>query len=178
MAEIARFVPAYEGITYQELAVNSVNGTPPRRDLYYSGTVYVNRQGLGIQLPSAAERGEKVVIEKPPVYRLKAAGKDEILVLPCSALLDRSSLLSASTLLEKRLCGAVLRMNPRLAARHNLVGGSMVGLNIDGLSHPLRVELDDSLPEKAAFLPRLAGIPLREPGVFRLTPKEELLPSR
>ena len=100
-------------------------------------------------------------------------------MLPCSALLDRSSLLSASTLLEKRLCGAVLRMNPRLAARHNLVGGSMVGLNIDGLSHPLRVELDNSLPEKAAFLPRgLPGSRFREPGVFRLTPTEELLPSR
>lgn len=178
MAEIARFVPAYEGVTYQELAVNSVSGAAPRRDLYYSGTAYVNRQGLGIQLPSAAERGEKVVIAKTPAYRLKAAAKDEILVLPCSALLDRGSLLSASTLLEKRLCGAVIRMNPRLAAKHNLAGGSLVGLNIDGLSHSLRVELDGSLPEKAAFLPRIAGIPLREPGVFRLTPTEEMLPSR
>ena len=54
----------------------------------------------------------------------------------------------------------------------------MVGLNIDGLSYPVRVELDDSLSEKAAFLPRSAGIPLREPGVFRLTPTEEIAPSR
>jgi NADH-quinone oxidoreductase subunit G len=178
MAEIARFVPAYEGITYQELAVNSVNGTSPRRDLYYSGTVYVNRQGLGIQLPSAAERGEQGLIAKTPAYRLKAAAKDEILVLPCSALLDRSSLLSASTLLEKRLCGAVLRMNPRLAAKHNLTEGSRAGLIIDGLSHTVQVNLDDSLPEKAAFLPRGSGVPFREPGAFRLTPTEEMPPSR
>ena len=33
----------------------------------------------------------------------------------------------------------------------------MVGLNIDGLSYPVRVELDDSLPEKAPFCRALPG---------------------
>ncbi len=178
MAEIARFVPAYEGITYQALAGSTEAGAFTRRDLYYSGTAYVNRQGMGIQLACTAERGEKVLIAKTPAYRLKVPAKDEVLVLPCSALLDRGSLLSASTLLEKRLSGAVLRMNPRLAAKHNLFDGCRAGLIIDGLSHTVRVELDNSLPEKAAFLPRGSGVPFREPGAFRLTPTEEMLPSR
>jgi NADH-quinone oxidoreductase subunit G len=174
MAEIARFVPAYEGITYQELAGSTQPGSTSRRDLYYSGTSYVNSEGTGIQLACAVERGDKVVIAKSPAYRLKAAARDEVLVLPCSSLLDRGSLIAPSTLLEKRLSGAILRMHPHLAAKQSLAEGSQVGLIIDGLTHRVRVALDETLPEKAAFLPRSSGVPLREPGAFRLTPAEEL----
>jgi NADH-quinone oxidoreductase subunit G len=176
MAEIAKVVPAYSGISYQALAGSVEPGTAPHRDLYYNGTSYTNRQGLGIQLPSAAERGEKVTIAKPPAYRLKAAAKDELLVLPFSSLLDSGTLMAPAALLEKRLSGAVLNLHPRLAAKHELGEGSRAALIVDGLTYSVLVRLDASLPEKAAYLPRSSGVPLREPGAFRLAPVEALPP--
>jgi len=176
MAEIAKVVPAYSGISYQSLAASVEPGTATRRDLYYRGTSYTNRQGLGIQLPSAAERGEKVTIAKHPTYRLKAAAKDELLVLPFTSLLDRGTLVTPAALLEKRLSGAVLNLHPRLAAKHELGEGSRAELIVDGLTYPVRVRLDASLPDKAAYLPRSSGVPLREPGAFRLAPVEDLPP--
>lgn len=176
MAEIAKVVPAYSGISYQALAASVEPGVAPRRDLYYNGTSYTNRQGLGIQLPSAAERGEKVTIAKPPAYRLKAAAKDELLVLPFSSLLDRGTLMAPAALLEKRLSGAVLNLHPRLAAKHELGEGSRAALIVDGLTYSVLVRLDASLPEKAAYLPRSSGVPLREPGAFQLAPVETLPP--
>ena len=178
MKEIASLLPAYRGITYQELAESAGSEASLRRDLYFNGTSYVNRQGYGIQLPSAVERGEKAVVEKAAAFRLKAPGRDEILVLPCNALLDRGSLLAPASLPENRVSGPILRMHPRLAARHNLGEGSVANLLVDSIQYPVKVALDASLPEKAAFLPRSAGVPIREPGVFTLATAEEMAPSR
>lgn len=176
--EMAKLIPAYSGISYQKLGQSAEPGISPRRDLYFGGTSYVNRVGLGIQLPSAAERGEKPEIIKMESYRLKPAGKDEVLVLPISVLLDQGSLLAPSTLLERRKSAAVLRIHPRLAGRHNLGQGSRVSLLVDGLTYFVSIDLDESLPEKAAFLPRSCGVPIHEAEAHQLIPMEEMASSR
>jgi hypothetical protein len=102
--------------------------------------------------------------------------KDELLVLPFSSLLDRGTLMAPADLLAKRLSRAVLNLHPRLAAKHELGEGSRAALIVDGLTYSVLVRLDASLPEKAAYLPRSSGVPLREPGAFRLAPVEALPP--
>jgi len=178
LLEVSKLVPAYSGVSYQKLSENANPDSIAHRDLFYSGTAYVNRQGFGIQLPSAAERGEKVEIGKTKAFRLKAPGKEELLVFPYTSLLDRGSLLTSSMLLKKRSASPVLHMHPRLAARHNLGQGSMTGMLVNGLNYPIRVELDETLPEKAAFLPRSTGVPICEPSLIELTPAEEMVPTR
>lgn len=178
LLEISKLVPAYSGTSYQKLIESADPDPTARRDLFFNGTSYVNRQGYGIQLLSASERGEKVEIGKAQTFRLRAAGKEELLVLPYTSLLDHGSMLTPSSLLEKRVASAVLRMHPRLAARRSLGQGSMVGLLVDGLTYPVRVELDDNLSEKAAFLPRSTGVPIQEPSIVHLVSMEEMALTR
>jgi len=178
LLEVSKLVPAYAGVSYQKLSEKANSDLTAHRDLFYSGTAYVNRQGLGIQLPSAAERGEKVEIGKTEAFRLKTPSKEELLIFPYTSLLDRGSMLASSMLLKKRLASPVLQMHPRLAARHNLGQGSMTGMLVNGLTYPIRVELDETLPEKIAFLPRSTGVPIREPCLIKLTSAEEMVPTR
>ena len=178
LLEISKLVPAYSSASYQKLTESADPDSTAHRDLYFNGTSYVNRQGFGIQLLSAAERGEKVEIGIVETFRLKTASKEELLVLPYTSLLDRGSMLTSSTLLDKRMASSVLRMHPRLAARHSLGQGSMTGLVVDGLTFPIRVELDDNLSEKAAFLPRSTGVPIDEPTIVHLISMEEMAPTR
>jgi NADH-quinone oxidoreductase subunit G len=174
MSEIAGLVPSYAGISYQTLAESAEPGAITRVDLFFYGTSYKNRQGIGIQLPTTSEKGEKVQLEKVKAYQLKTAAKNELLVLPITTLLDQGSLIADNPTLEKRLASAVLRLHPRMASRYGFGQGSKAALLIDGLTYPITVELDEGLPDKAAFLPRSVGIPLREPAGVQLVPVEEM----
>jgi NADH-quinone oxidoreductase subunit G len=60
-AEIAASVPAYSSITYNTLAATGTSGNWGRQmneAVYYDGTSYENSEGVGIQYPSAVERGQ------------------------------------------------------------------------------------------------------------------------
>ena len=66
MNEIARNVNHYAGITYQALAkVEKQFPDVGGMDLYYGGNAFENTTGLGVQYPSAADRGEGVVAAWP-----------------------------------------------------------------------------------------------------------------
>jgi NADH-quinone oxidoreductase subunit G len=56
MDEIASTVPAYNGMTYPALAVTKEEWPPVGGDdLYFGGTAYDNRGGVGLQLPALVE---------------------------------------------------------------------------------------------------------------------------
>src|SRR5690606_3629498 len=61
MLEISQQVPAFAGATFSELA-KVVKQYPlvGREDLYYGGTTYDNKGGLGVQIPTAADKGESL----------------------------------------------------------------------------------------------------------------------
>ena len=58
---MAADLPSFAGLNYSRLAeVEPQWPIVGRSDMYYGGTTYANKQGLGVQLSNAAQRGEKV----------------------------------------------------------------------------------------------------------------------
>ncbi|HJW84355.1 MAG TPA: molybdopterin-dependent oxidoreductase, partial [Anaerolineae bacterium] len=98
-AELAAQQPRYAGLTYGALA-QTVDEWPPvgDNDLYFGGTAYDNRGGIGAQTKSDVEIGGKVAlkwIDAPPIE-----GRT---LLPPRRLYDRGTLIAQSTVFQSRL---------------------------------------------------------------------------
>ncbi len=163
MLRIAAEVPAFEGITYTTL-VYAPEQWPiiGREDLYYGGTTYENKQGIGAQLPNAIQRGEQVTLSWPALAQVENANEGWLAV-PITKLYDGGSTLLPSTLLDKRRIGAIVWLHPSDAAANALQEGELVHLQFGEASAMATVTLDDRVPQGVVLLPRSAGIPLHEP---------------
>jgi len=165
-ARIAAQVPDYAGLTYTELAASSRQwpevGGP---DLYYGGTAYDNRQGLGVQL-APRPSGE------PPEWVAAASRRPggDLLLVPISRLYDRGVTVLASKLLSLRLAELKLAIHPEDAARLGLLGASRAELSWDGRSSTLEFSIEDSVPRGAGLVPRSTGLPLNRPTEVRVRP--------
>jgi NADH-quinone oxidoreductase subunit G len=97
MNQIALHVDRYQEIHYPALA-NSAEQWPiiGRSDLYFGGTMYENKQGLGIQLETAADRKEalNVVLPNNPLQVSVPGGS--IVAYPITRLYDHGSMLKDS----------------------------------------------------------------------------------
>ena len=95
---------AFERLNYARLAeVHEQGPIGGRADLYYGGTTYENTKGLGMQLFSAAQRGEKVSlprVRKPEALRPK---EKQLLAVPITRLYDRGGTIVQSKLLAQRI---------------------------------------------------------------------------
>ncbi len=99
---------SFEGLDYAKLAeVTEQWPIIGRGDVYYGGTSYENKQGLGAQLTSAAGRGE--------TYKLPAAKKakslrpkeGEVLAVPVTKLYDQGATVVPAELLAERIGEAI-----------------------------------------------------------------------
>ncbi|HTX79151.1 MAG TPA: molybdopterin-dependent oxidoreductase, partial [Longilinea sp.] len=172
LQKIAGQVPAYAGLTYQELA-KATEQYPivGRSDLYYGGTTYDNHQGLGVQLAPASQNGEAVKPSKPESVKLPRPRAGELLVVPISRLYSRDTATMSAALLAKRMASPALVLNPKLADRQRVKAGQSVHLALDGGTFDVQIVLDEAAPEKVALLPRNVGVPLTGPRVGTLERK-------
>lgn len=165
-ARIAAQVPDYAGLTYAELAASARQwpevGGP---DLYYGGTAYDNRQGLGVQL---APRPGGEAPEWVGASGRRPGG--DLLLVPVSRLYDRGVTVLASKLLTLRLAELKLAIHPEDAARLGLLGASRAELSWDGRSSTLEFSIEDSVPRGAGLVPRSTGLPLNRPTEVRVRP--------
>lgn len=157
---------------YQELSYARLAETIPQRpiigrsDLYYGGTAYENRQGLGKQLPSAASRGEKIhlseiefvepVLPDPDVT-------DDLLAVPVTILYDHGTILAGTDLLKDHLPAPFIVLHPKTAEKRGLSPAEPAGLTLEGVDYPVNVKLDDSIPPTKVLIPVSTGIPLVKP---------------
>jgi len=161
MKRIAEQVPAFAGITYQKLAeVKEQWPVINRSDLYYGGTSYDNKSGLGVQLQTTTEEGKEVnlgeIIKLPDLVR----SEDALFVFPVTRLYDQGTTLQPTTLLEKRMTSAVIRMNPATAARFAVSANDSLLLLGAGWERKVQVEVDSVVPEGLSLVPRSTGIPV------------------
>lgn len=159
-------IPAFAGLTYPQ--VSHVEEQWPqvgRHDLYYGGTTYDNRQGLGAQL---ALDGRAVVLESRERPVKLVAPDGALMLYPVTRLYDRGATLLPSVMLHKRTAAPVLRLHPATAAQFGLVEGVETSMTLDGASVPVGVLLDASLPEGAALIPRSVGVPLTGPVAIKI----------
>lgn len=97
MQTITQKVPRYAGMTYPKLAevakqFPDVGGA----DLYYGGTAYDNKGGLGMQWATESESGVAMKTSSIPSAKSPKVGKKELLIVPISELYDRETTFAAS----------------------------------------------------------------------------------
>lgn len=177
MERIAEAVPGYADVTYHKQA-EVVEQWPiiARADLYYGGTSYENSQGLGMQLPSASERGEQASLGWVQPAELKALEKGRLLAVPVTRLYDRGNTVWPSKVLHPRIPFPYVGLNPSTAEALGIQAGNLVKLNIEeGSSVDVMANLDETLPENVATIPRSMGIPLHGPTLIDIKAVERAL---
>ncbi|MCC7209579.1 MAG: NADH-quinone oxidoreductase subunit NuoG, partial [Anaerolineae bacterium] len=132
MAEITQRAPHYAGMNYAALArlekqFPDVGGV----DLYYGGTAYDNRGGLGIQWATQADAGDKVSVpDAKKAARPKHKDDSSLLIVPVTRLYNREAAFLASTpLMAMRIGEPFAVLNPDDAARLGIADGDVLGLS-------------------------------------------------
>jgi NADH-quinone oxidoreductase subunit G len=156
---IAREVRDYSALSYDDLAAvepqwPEVGGA----DLYFGGTAYANKQGLGVQLaPQGAGRPLKW---KAPS---RESAKKDLLIVPITKLYDRGSTLRDSKLLEARIAQLQMTLHPSEIERLGLSDAREAEIIWDGRVERLKFEASTEVPIGSALVPRGVGLDLSEP---------------
>ncbi len=162
MDEIAKAVPEYAGISYQALArvekqLPDVGGV----DLYYGGTAYENRAGLGAQYPTAADRGEAVAaIALESIAPARRSHKGGLMAVPTTLLYDRGTTFFRSEMMRPRMPLPFVEINSADAAKLGVKDGAMVALTVDGKEMQVKARVDSRAPEGAVLVPQSLGGPV------------------
>ena len=153
--------PTFNGLSYQTMAeVNEQWPIIGRSDLYYGGTTYENRHGLGSSLQLAQEN---LVLSWPNIPEL-AYPKIGLLAVPITRLYDHGTTLVTSDLLKQRIPGAFVVLNPSDADRMRIPDGAALRISPQGGSPAVvTVKLDSSVPERILLAPRSFGLSIVEP---------------
>lgn len=171
LEEIAKQVPAYAGLSYQKLAeVQEQWPIIGRSDVYYGGTGYENRHGLGVQLPSAAERGEKVELPAAVNPALPSVPAGSLMVIPVARLYDQGTTLQPTKLLDGRAARAELALHPETAEKHGLQAGSQAQIAAEGWRVQVAVRVNAHLPVGLGLVPRSTGVPIFGPTAVTIEP--------
>jgi len=158
----AASAPGYDGLNYARLAATETQWPPVGdSDLYFGGTAFKNRQGIGASAPPASERGGSVDISwiVPP----QAGKTDGLLLVPVDQLYDRAAAMTASQVLEPRLAAGVLSLHPDDAARLGIAAGDRVTIRANGSVDELPADLDANVPLGCALVGRSQGLAVQEP---------------
>lgn len=164
---MAAHLKDYQGLSYAKL-METIPQHPimGRSDLYYGGTAYDNRQGLGAQLSNAATRNERVIL--PEAEKMENELPDlehieELLAVPVRVLYDSGRITKSSRLLEKRIHTPFISLHPKTAEQKELASGDRVKIQVNKTDYLVTVKLDDSVPTLHVLVPRSLGIPMEKP---------------
>ena len=165
LPQIAAEIPGYTGITYQKLAeVTEQWPIVGRGDLYYGGTGYENKQGLGIQLPRQTS-SETLKVSG----NLKGLPKAAVVAFPITRLYDRDRLVLTSEVLHPRIPEAYIVLNPQDSYALKTNDGMTIRISINGGPGNNAVVIeDDSLPQGIALIPRSMGVAINQPSEFEI----------
>jgi NADH-quinone oxidoreductase subunit G len=167
--KLAASVKDFDGLSYAKLAeVTEQWPVVGRGDLYYGGTTYENMQGLGVQLVSAAERGETVSIPEVPSEAGLRPKEDELLAVPVTKLYDRGTTVAPAALLTERIGAATIALHPEAAKKLGVEAGAQVMVSFDGVKGEAMVKIDETISAGVALIPRSMGLAIREPVAIKV----------
>lgn len=156
LAEIARTVPQYAGITYQALA--RTEGQWPDvsgEDLYYGGTAFLNRHGLGMQWPSLAEDPEAALdIGLAEAGAGLTVENGSLLVVPVAAIYDVEPVFARTEMLRQRVPAPCAILNPADARWYEIEPGDAIRFELNGHTLTVTTIVDDRTPRGVALVPR------------------------
>jgi NADH-quinone oxidoreductase subunit G len=167
MRRIAASLPDYAQVTYERLAeVIAQDPIIGRKDLYYGGTGYDNHQGLGIKLnpaPAPAFDGP-LGTGDGQAASLPHIPPGDLLAIPVDRLYDCGTTFAPSAfLLKDRLTPPLVVLRPEDAERFGVARGGQAQAVINGITAPVQVAIDASLPAGTALVPRSVGLPIPQP---------------
>jgi NADH-quinone oxidoreductase subunit G len=172
---LAKSIKSFEGLSYAKLTeVRPQWPIVGRGDMYYGGTTYENKHGMGAQLSVAAGRGETVDIPRVHPSRESAPRpkENELLAVPVTRLYDRgTTVMMSANLLRDRIGGASISLHPDAAQNLGVEAGQLVNVSFDGVSGDAVVILDDTISVGVALIPRSMGLAIREPVPAKVRPQ-------
>jgi len=161
---LAESVNSFEGLDYARLAgVKEQWPIVGRSDLYYGGTTYENKQGMGEHLSVAVTRGEKISIPRVQKEVTPRPKQNELLAVPVTKLYDRGTTIAPAELLGQRVGGLNISLHPDAAQDMGVEAGQKVRVSFNGVSGEAVVKLDETIPVGVALIPRSMGLAIREP---------------
>lgn len=164
MQEMSKSVPAFAGITYRELAkvgrqFPDVGGD----DLYYGGTAYANKGGLGVQIPTTADSGDAVSTGAVELPQVPQAAQGEMLVIPTTRLYNRERTFRPSTLVHPRVMMPYVEINAADAESMGIISGDVVEVAFGSGAVRVKAHVNGGAPRGTVVLPRHltdAAVPL------------------
>ena len=156
MLEITRSLPTFEGMRYKELSqverqFPDVGGD----DLYYGGTAYRNRGGLGVQIPSTADSGEKVKPGKVELPDAPKAGRGKFVIIPTVRLYNRENVFKPSAMMDPRVAAPYVDVNSADAEKLGIDSGDLVEVVAgDQTRVVVQAHVNGGAPKGALVLPR------------------------
>ena len=155
MLEISKNIEDFAGMRYK--ALSKVERQFPDvggRDLYYGGTAYNNQGGLGIQIPSRADRGgplKKVKVTAPKPIQ---ADENEVVVIPITRLYNRQRNFRPTVLMEGRVLDAYAVIHTADAKARGIRQGERVELRVGETRAQARAMVTDEIAQGSVALPR------------------------
>jgi NADH-quinone oxidoreductase subunit G len=135
--EMSQAIASYGEMSYRSLAQWEKQWPDVGRDdLYYGGTSYDNKSGMGQQWPSQAERGEVAAYQLPGTT---AAGGAGLRVMHVPALYESGTLVDHSEVISSRVVAPTVWLSEVDAAALDVADGD-----------PLQVDVGDRVLEAAA----------------------------
>ena len=170
--ELAMHTPSYHGLSY--MGISQVEDQWPdiaRSHLYYGGTSYENRQGMGkkVELLPA----QPVETPKLPSRHIPSndqSERDRLVLAGTTHLYPCSESMKASEMLTSRLCGMNVSVAPVTAEIFSLADGGDAILTVRGSDFRVTVRVDASVPTGVVLAPRGGGIPILEWAEVKLRP--------
>ncbi len=162
MQGITQQVPTYAQMSYPNLAkVEKQFPDVGGADLYYGGTAYDNKGGLGVQWATATERGETVKAEKVKAGKLPKVGKGELLVVPITELYDRQPTFAASApLMHSHIPAPYALLNWEDAKAFGVTEGDVVQVRFEGGAVEVKARVGVHVPKGAVLMARNLGVVL------------------
>jgi predicted molibdopterin-dependent oxidoreductase YjgC len=162
---LASSVKSFAGLNYAQLAeLRPQWPIVGRSDLYYGGTTYENKHGMGAHLTAAALPGEAGSISHVQREAALRPNEDELLAVPVTKLYDRgTTVMMSANLLRDWIGGPTITLHPDAAQNLGVQEGQLVTVGFNGTSGNAVVKLDDTISVGVALIPRGMGLAIHEP---------------
>jgi len=161
LKEIIRFKPDYASLTLGDLQYAPEQSPLVSKEaLSYTGTVFKNTSGVGVQLSSVAKKTD---LSPGKVIQPKAKYGNGTLAVPVTRLYDRGIMIATSEILHPRLIKNQLIVHPADAEKLGLSENNRVEMKLGKNKYEGSIQLDPLVPQGVVLIPRSMGIPLDGP---------------
>jgi NADH-quinone oxidoreductase subunit G len=155
MKEIAAAIPAFSGMDYRALSrVEKQFPDVGGHDLFYGGTAYKNRGGLGVVIPAAADNGGTVAPGSVNLPETPKPAKGQFVVIPATRLYNREAQFQPSAMMYPRIMTPFAEINEADAKKLGIVNGDIVQVSTGSSNIRVRAHVNGGAPEGSIVLPR------------------------